>query len=402
MSLIKCPDCNRDVSTRAAACPNCGCPVERPRVATDSATTQQDDATAAGSDPIEEALGRVVRYLTAGQPVGSLSAESLAKAFQEHPAAGERLLKLLHGPAVTEPPVQSVALLVRELPREARQATIEDLERVHPNLRSAVIGRFGKLLDLGFFAPQGYRGAKLPEPVAVGLVFRFLVHGPSASTIVKRIVEGTFPHLADQNAEAVAIAAGPPITSIAQDVVDRAVEVLPHPARRSLLDIAMHQEGADILRQRTLTDMGFLRIRPGDSVDRREQLPERMTPTSHPGSLTPSQPASPLGGIGGCVALIVAIGICALLSRSGDPPGSIGAVANSPWDGSVSQVKSHLMATLKDPGSYESIEWSPVQETASGGFTVRHKFRAKNSFGGYVVEEKTFVLDANGKVVSSF
>ena len=26
MALVKCPDCGRDVSTRAEACPNCGCP----------------------------------------------------------------------------------------------------------------------------------------------------------------------------------------------------------------------------------------------------------------------------------------------------------------------------------------------------------------------------------------
>lgn len=27
MALIKCPDCGREVSDKANACPNCGCPL---------------------------------------------------------------------------------------------------------------------------------------------------------------------------------------------------------------------------------------------------------------------------------------------------------------------------------------------------------------------------------------
>jgi hypothetical protein len=33
------------------------------------------------------------------------------------------------------------------------------------------------------------------------------------------------------------------------------------------------------------------------------------------------------------------------------------------------------------------------------GFVVRHRYRARNSFGGYVVENKMFVLDQRGEVV---
>lgn len=29
MAIIKCPDCGKDISDRAEACPNCGCPVEK-------------------------------------------------------------------------------------------------------------------------------------------------------------------------------------------------------------------------------------------------------------------------------------------------------------------------------------------------------------------------------------
>jgi len=53
---------------------------------------------------------------------------------------------------------------------------------------------------------------------------------------------------------------------------------------------------------------------------------------------------------------------------------------------------------LKDPKSVEYIEWSKVVETYDG-YKVRCKYRAKNSFGGYVVENKIFFLDLNGYVI---
>lgn len=74
-------------------------------------------------------------------------------------------------------------------------------------------------------------------------------------------------------------------------------------------------------------------------------------------------------------------------------------VENSAWDGSVSQVKKYLKSNLKDPDSYESIEWGNVVET-DNGYMVRHKYRAKNSFGGYMVENNVFYLDFQGNVIS--
>lgn len=65
---------------------------------------------------------------------------------------------------------------------------------------------------------------------------------------------------------------------------------------------------------------------------------------------------------------------------------------NSEWDGSVYPVKLYLKKNLKDPDSYEAIEWSKVQKT-NEGYMVRHKYRAKNSFGGYVIENKVFYLN---------
>jgi len=76
-------------------------------------------------------------------------------------------------------------------------------------------------------------------------------------------------------------------------------------------------------------------------------------------------------------------------------------VENSGWDGSVIQVKSWLKRNLKDPKSLEFIEWSPVHKSRDGTFTVRAKYRAKNSFGGYNVENKVFFLDATGEVINT-
>ena len=49
---------------------------------------------------------------------------------------------------------------------------------------------------------------------------------------------------------------------------------------------------------------------------------------------------------------------------------------------------------------FEAIDWSPVQKTDDGGFMVRCKYRAKNSFGGYVIENKVFFLDSGGNVTN--
>lgn len=72
-------------------------------------------------------------------------------------------------------------------------------------------------------------------------------------------------------------------------------------------------------------------------------------------------------------------------------------IENNTWNGSVSQVKEYLKTYLKDPDSYESIEWGKVMETQSG-YMVRHKYRAKNSFGGYTIEDKIFHLDIEGNI----
>lgn len=78
-------------------------------------------------------------------------------------------------------------------------------------------------------------------------------------------------------------------------------------------------------------------------------------------------------------------------------PGSV-SVENSPFDGSVRQVEKHLKSFLKDPDSFQAIQWFPVQKDLDG-YTVRVRYKAKNSFGGYVVEDKVFLLDRRGNVI---
>ena len=75
-------------------------------------------------------------------------------------------------------------------------------------------------------------------------------------------------------------------------------------------------------------------------------------------------------------------------------------VYNSSWDASVSQVVDYLNQTLLDPDSLEFIEWSPVVES-NDGYQVRTKYRAKNTFGGYVIKEQLFTLDKDGQVLSA-
>jgi len=45
MALLKCPDCGREVSDKAAACPGCGCPVDA-----ESSIKSADDIENATSD----------------------------------------------------------------------------------------------------------------------------------------------------------------------------------------------------------------------------------------------------------------------------------------------------------------------------------------------------------------
>lgn len=105
------------------------------------------------------------------------------------------------------------------------------------------------------------------------------------------------------------------------------------------------------------------------------------------------------------IAIAVVLVLWFIGSMSDDNNGSTSSskVQNSEWDASVYQVEHYLKNSyLKDPDSYEGIEWSKVNEMSGSSeykYWVRHKYRAKNSFGGYVIENKIFYLDDQGNVV---
>jgi hypothetical protein len=75
-------------------------------------------------------------------------------------------------------------------------------------------------------------------------------------------------------------------------------------------------------------------------------------------------------------------------------------VAKSPVDGSVWQVKRYLKKNLKDPKSFDAIFWGQVASRSDGGYQVRCKYRAKNSFGGYIIEDQVFFMNSEGNVIN--
>lgn len=84
-----------------------------------------------------------------------------------------------------------------------------------------------------------------------------------------------------------------------------------------------------------------------------------------------------------------------LLAEAGAQP------TNSAWDGSVFEVERFLQRSLKDPKSFEAIDWyKPVAHLLEGKYAwaVRVRYRAKNSFGAYVIEDQIFYIQ-HGQVV---
>lgn len=107
----------------------------------------------------------------------------------------------------------------------------------------------------------------------------------------------------------------------------------------------------------------------------------------------------------GCFLIIllacVISGCFALCNTESNPEPPKQIVSQSKYDRSVNQVNDYLRSNLKDWDSYQSIEWSELKDNGGKGkyrFMIRHKYRAKNSFGGYEIENKVFYLDSLGNV----
>jgi hypothetical protein len=105
--------------------------------------------------------------------------------------------------------------------------------------------------------------------------------------------------------------------------------------------------------------------------------------------------------------IIVLVGYFAFFDKDNNKKSSSDeTIVNSEWDASVYQVVDYLKSKyLNDPDSYQSISWSEVfklndtKEVGFASYQVRHKYRAKNEYGGYITEEKLFKLDYQGNVV---
>lgn len=101
----------------------------------------------------------------------------------------------------------------------------------------------------------------------------------------------------------------------------------------------------------------------------------------------------------GCLSIIAIIVLVAVFAPS-TPESAEKRMKYSAQAG----VEVYLKSNLKDPGSLDFIEWSPVVKEENGKFSIRAKYRAKNSFGGYVVNNMIFQMDSTGSVeqVSEF
>jgi len=105
--------------------------------------------------------------------------------------------------------------------------------------------------------------------------------------------------------------------------------------------------------------------------------------------------------------IILIVVVCAYGASNPDSTNSsnhfFDAVKNSQWDGSVDVAERYLKRNLlKDPSSYESINWSQVSKNPDGSYQVSNTFRARNSFGGMGIQTITFIINSSGDRVINY
>lgn len=88
--------------------------------------------------------------------------------------------------------------------------------------------------------------------------------------------------------------------------------------------------------------------------------------------------------------VICFIGIGALEGTTNNNKNNYPLISN--WDGRALVLNSWFQSNLKDPDSLKVIEVSPVYENKDGTYGQRVKFRAKNSFGAYNINEYYFTF----------
>lgn len=98
--------------------------------------------------------------------------------------------------------------------------------------------------------------------------------------------------------------------------------------------------------------------------------------------------------------LLILIGIG---SATEPPKSSYKPLVNS-WNGVPFAVSEFLKENLRDPNSleyvksYQVYEMDNLPESENKKYYQKTTYRAKNGFGGYVVETKTFIIQ-NNKVI---
>ena len=90
-------------------------------------------------------------------------------------------------------------------------------------------------------------------------------------------------------------------------------------------------------------------------------------------------------------AIVVLIGVVLVIGLIVGPRGEqtadeIAAKCFSNWNGSSRELVRRVKNTLRDPGSFEHVETRRTQPNGAGQIVVRMVYRARNGFGGMVVE----------------
>lgn len=65
-------------------------------------------------------------------------------------------------------------------------------------------------------------------------------------------------------------------------------------------------------------------------------------------------------------------------------------------------VELYLKENLNDAKSYESVSWGDPVKSLGGSYMIRHRYRAKNGFGAYVISNQFFIVGASGNVESVY
>ena len=76
-------------------------------------------------------------------------------------------------------------------------------------------------------------------------------------------------------------------------------------------------------------------------------------------------------------------------------------VAVEPERAGEHEIMAWFAGHLRDTGSLEIIEWGDELPLSDGGSVVAVRYRAANGFGGFTVETRGFVFDADGRIIAT-